>query len=302
MTRHSLMFALIALFAPIPVMAQAPPKAAPDRLDGPPLVTAKAWIVVDGNTGKMLKGGNEAEARPMASTSKIMTAKIVLGLATADPKMLDEVVTFSERAAKTIGSSAGLKAGEKLPVSKLLYGLLLPSGNDAAVALAEHFGPRLGEKSDGDAVEQFVAYMNQMTKKLGLKEMAYKDPNGLSPNNVSSARDLATLACEVMNDERFLAYVATRRHECDVTTPDGAMRKVIWTNTNKLLDIEGFEGVKTGTTTPAGNCLVGSASRRESRLIVVVLGSTSTDGRYVDSRNLFRWGWLQTETKPSGAK
>jgi D-alanyl-D-alanine carboxypeptidase (penicillin-binding protein 5/6) len=83
-----------------------------------------------------------------------------------------------------------------------------------------------------------------------------------------------------------------------VGEPDGGKRKVTWTNTNKLLDVEGYEGVKTGTTTPAGNCLVASAKRGEDRLIVVVLGSASTDGRFVDTRNLFRWAWLERGHKP----
>ena len=294
---------VLALLTPAPVAAQPekapPPKAAPDPLDGPPFVSAKAWVVVDGKTGKPLRGTSEAEARPMASTSKIMTAWIVLGLAAADDKVLDEVVTVSERAAKTPGSAARLTAGEKLPVRDLLYGLLLPSGNDAAVALAEHFGPRLGKAADGDGLQSFVAEMNTRAKALGLKEMSYRDPNGLSRENVSSARDLAELTLEAMKDERFRAYVATRRHECEITGPDGGKRKAAWTNTNRLLDTEGYEGVKTGTTTPAGNCLVASASRGEDRLIVVVLGSTAADGRYVDARNLFRWGWLERGHKPA---
>ena len=294
--------ALLALLLPSHVAAQPdkgpPPKAAADPLDGPPLVTAKAWIVADGKTGKVLRGSAEAEARPMASTSKIMTAWIVLRLAATDAKVLDEVVTYSDRAAKTGGSSARLLAGEKVPVKELLYGLMLPSGNDAAVALAEHFGPRFGEAAEGDGLQRFVAEMNRRTKALGLKEMAYKDPNGLSRDNVSSARDLAALAFEAMKDERFRTYVATRRYECEVVEPGGGKRKVLWTNTNRLLDIEGYEGVKTGTTTPAGNCLVASARRGDDRLIVVVLGSTSADGRYTDSRNLFRWGWVERGHKP----
>ncbi len=260
-------------------------------------MTAKAWVVLDGKTGKVLRGDNEAEARPMASTSKIMTAWVILRLAATDAKVLDEVVTYSERAAKTPGSSAKLLAGEKVPVKDLLYGLLLPSGNDAAVALAEHFGPRFGEAKDGDGLERFVGELNRRAKALGLKEMAFKDPNGLSRDNVSSARDLATLTLEAMKDERFRAYVATRRYDCEVVEPGGGKRKATWINTNKLLDIEGYEGVKTGTTTPAGNCLVGSAKRGEDRLIVVVLGCSAADGRYVDARNLFRWAWLERAKK-----
>jgi D-alanyl-D-alanine carboxypeptidase (penicillin-binding protein 5/6) len=295
---------LLALLVPARAAAQPkpadapPPKAAADPLDGPPFVSAKAWAVADGKTGKVLWGSNEAEARPMASTTKIMTAWIVLQLAAGDAKVLDEVVVYSERAAKTTGSSARLNAGEKVPVRELLYGLMLPSGNDAAVALAEHFGPRLGEAADGDAVERFVAEMNRRAKALGCKELSYRDPNGLSRENVSSARDLVVLAHEAMKDERFRTYVATRRHECEVVEAGGGKRKVTWTNTNKLLDVEGYEGVKTGTTTPAGNCLVASARRGEDRLIVVVLGSTATDGRYVDARNLFRWAWRERGHKP----
>ena len=243
--------ALFVLLTPPPLSAQPEKaKAAPDPLDGPPLVTAKAWVVADGKTGKVLWGRAEAETRPMASTSKIMTAWLVLQLAATDAKVLDEIVVYSERAAKTPGSSAKLNAGEKVPVKDLLYGLLLPSGNDAAVALAEHFGPRFGAAADGDGLQRFVAEMNRRAKKLGLKEMAYKDPNGLSRDNVSSCRDLAALTFEAMKDERFRSFVATRRHECEVVEAGGEKRKVVWTNTNRLLDIEGYEGVKTGTTTP----------------------------------------------------
>jgi serine-type D-Ala-D-Ala carboxypeptidase (penicillin-binding protein 5/6) len=299
--------AVCVLGLPTPAVAQdkgadaAPPKTAADSLDGPPFVSAKAWVIADGKTGKVLWGFNEAEARPMASTSKIMTAWIVLRLAATDATVLDEVITYSERAAKTPGSSARLKAGEKVSVGDLLYGLLLPSGNDAAVALAEHFGPRFGKAADGDGLERFVAEMNRRAKGLGLKELSYRDPNGLSRENVSSARDLAALAREAMKDERFRSYVATRKHQCDVVSSTGEKRAVVWTNTNKLLDIEGYEGVKTGTTTPAGNCLVASGRRGDDRLIVVVLGATTTDGRYQDARNLFRFAWRERGHKPIGA-
>jgi D-alanyl-D-alanine carboxypeptidase (penicillin-binding protein 5/6) len=297
--RAPLAIALLVLASPNSLHAQQKTEPAPapkakakaDALDGPPFVSAKAWVVADAKTGKVLWGFNEKEARPMASTSKIMTAHLVLRLAAAEPKVLDECVVFSERADKTVGSSAELKAGEKLPVRELLYGLMLPSGNDAATALAEHFGCRFGK--EGDAYDRFIAAMNARAKELGLKELSYRDPHGLSRENVSSARDLAALAHAAMKDERFRQYVSTRRHECAVTTPDGGTRKVAWSNTNKLLDVEGYEGVKTGTTTPAGNCLVACGSRGEDRLIVVVLGSTATDGRYVDARNLFRWAWVE---------
>jgi D-alanyl-D-alanine carboxypeptidase len=289
-------FRLLLTLSLIALAGRVVAKDPPDRPDGPPVVTAKAWVVADGATGKVLHGANAAEPRPMASTTKIMTAWIVLRLVADDPKALVQSVTFSERAAKTPGSSSRLQAGEKITVRNLLYGLLLPSGNDAAVALAEHFGPKL-EGDEDDPVGRFVDYMNLQAKSLGLKEMSFADPNGLSRDNRASARDLATLAAVALKDELFRKYVATARHSCTVTAADGKTRDVTWNNTNKLLDIEGYDGVKTGTTTPAGNCLVASARRDGRHLIVVVLGSASTDGRYADARNLFRWAWRE---RPAG--
>ena len=290
--------AALAALTSSPLRAQAPDKKAPaDRLDGPPHVTARAWAVADGKTGKLLGGANEAEPRAIASTTKVMTAWVVLRLAADDPKVLDEVVTFSERADKTPGSSAKLNAGEKLPVKELLYGLLLPSGNDASVALAEHFGPRFGR--DENLVRSFVGEMNRQAKELKLAETTYLDTSGLG-KNLSSARDLLALTRHALKDRRFREYVGTRRREYEVAGPDGAKRTVVWENTNKLLEVEGYDGVKTGTTNAAGCCLIASGRRGSDHLLVVVLGSTSTDGRYADARNLFRWAWRQREREPAG--
>src|SRR4051812_6082149 len=106
--------------------APAQTKAPAESLDGPPLVTAKGWAIVDGKTGKLLWGAKVAEPLPIASTTKIMTARLVLRLAADDPKILDEEMVISERAARTSGSSAKLQAGERYVVRDMLYGLLLP--------------------------------------------------------------------------------------------------------------------------------------------------------------------------------
>jgi D-alanyl-D-alanine carboxypeptidase (penicillin-binding protein 5/6) len=174
----------------IRVAAVDPGAGAPGVVAAPVGIAAKAWAIVDGKTGKPLWGFHEAEARPIASTTKIMTAWIVLQRADKNPKWLDEEIRFSERAAAIRGSSCRLKAGERLPVRELLYGLLLPSGNDAAVALAEHFGPRLqeGEPAKEDGVRLFVAEMNRQAKSLKLAETKFLDPNGLARNE-ASARD-----------------------------------------------------------------------------------------------------------------
>jgi D-alanyl-D-alanine carboxypeptidase (penicillin-binding protein 5/6) len=293
MTHRLLLTALVTALASFPTAGQ-PPKALADGLDGPPIVSAKGWVVADGATGKVLWGNHETEARPIASTTKIMTAFIVLRLAETDPKVLDEVVTFSERAAKTSGSSSKLRAGERLSVRELLYGLLLPSGNDAAVAVAEQFGSRCpaDPQAGDDPVRRFVAEMNRRAKELNLKETTFLDPSGLARNQ-SSPRDLAALTWRATQLPLFREYVGTRRHECTVIGSTGEKRAVTWESTNHLLDIEGYDGVKTGTTTPAGACLVASGQRGKDRLIVVILGSAAGEARYTDARNLFRWAWLQ---------
>ena len=152
--------------APEVVNAAKPEKKPPDPLDGPPFVTVKAWAVVDGKTGELLGGHDESKALDMASTTKMMTALVVLRTAKADADGLDEMVTFTERADKTTGSTSGIRAGERLPVRELMYGLLLPSGNDASVALAEHFGSRLGPPAEGrekdDPLDRFIAEMNRV--------------------------------------------------------------------------------------------------------------------------------------------
>lgn len=278
-----------------------PAKSPQEKLDGPPLVSAKAWGIADGKTGKLLWGSQEALPLTMASTTKIMTAWIVLQLAAADPKLLDEVATISERAAKAGGSTAGLRAGEKFVVRDLLYGLLLPSGNDAAVALGEHCGQRVrGDgKAGDDALVLFVAEMNRRAQSLKLAETKYFDPHG-NGKNQSSARDLLTLAWNAQQNAKFREYVQTRRHQCEATDAKGDKRTVTWENTNRLLAIEGYDGVKTGTTGSAGSCLVSSGRRDGDHLLVVVLGATSNDSRYLDTRNLFRWAWRERGQKPGG--
>jgi D-alanyl-D-alanine carboxypeptidase (penicillin-binding protein 5/6) len=300
-------FALVCLVvargdAQPPAEKPLPPKAPAEKLGGPPVVTAKAWAVADGKTGKVLWGSQESTPLTIASTTKIMTAWIVLALAADDAKVLDEVVTFSEKAAKTGGSSCGLKAGEKLPVRDLLYGLLLPSGNDAATALAEHFGGRFEAEGKADEpLARFVAEMNRKAKGLKMEETKYLDPHGLSKNQ-ASARDLVTLAHTALKNPLFAKYVQTRRHKCEVTDADGKTREVTWNNTNRLLDIEGYDGVKTGTTTAAGSCLVSSGRYESDHLLVVVLGATSNDSRYTDTRNLYLWAWRERGHKPTAPK
>jgi serine-type D-Ala-D-Ala carboxypeptidase (penicillin-binding protein 5/6) len=298
----------LLLIAPAAPSQQQQPPAALVRADDPKAdapavappegIAAKGWAIVDGKTGKLLWGFHEAEARPIASTTKIMTAWIILQRADKDTKWLDEEIRFSERAAATRGSSCRLKLGERLPVRELFYGLLLPSGNDAAVALAEHFGPRLqeGGPAKEDGVKLFVAEMNRQAKDLKLAETKFLDPNGLSRNE-ASPRDLAALTWHAMQNKQFREYVKTKEHACEVLGEGDAKRRVTWKNTNHLLEDTGCDGVKTGTTNAAGACLVASVHQGDDHLIVVVLGSTGGEGRYDDARKLLRWAWEQRKDK-----
>ena len=277
---------------------QSPPEKSPaDALAGPPFVTCRAWAIGDAHSGEIFGGANVSESLDFASTTKMMTAWVVLKLAEKDPTVLDETVTVSHRADETPGSTAELRAGEKLPVRELLYGLLLPSGNDAATALAEHFGDRF-EPADGsdadDPAARFVAEMNRTAASLGMNDTRYANPHGLThKEHRSTVRDLFRLACAMSRDERLRSYVTTRRHVGRLEGPGGYARYVLWKNTNRLLDTEGYLGIKTGTTTAAGACLVSLAEREGQRLVAIVLGSTSSDARYTDTRNLFRWAWLE---------
>jgi D-alanyl-D-alanine carboxypeptidase (penicillin-binding protein 5/6) len=283
-----------------PEPAPLPARRPADAIDGPPTVTARGWAIFDGRTGQRLHGGNDAAALPMASTTKIMTAFIILRLAADNAKVLDEVIVVSEQAARTAGSGARIRTGDRIVVRALLYGLLLPSGNDAATALAQHFGPRLRDrkaKNSSAPLASFVEEMNRQAGRLKLGETRYLDPHGLARNE-TSARDLTTLAHHAMQNAAFRQYVQTRRHRTEITDAKGERRTQTWDNTNKLLDIEGYDGIKTGTTTAAGSCLVASGRRGEDHLLVTVLGCTSNDSRYTDARNLFRWAWRERARRP----
>jgi D-alanyl-D-alanine carboxypeptidase (penicillin-binding protein 5/6) len=286
---------------PAVVNSESFEKQPAERLDGPPVVTCKAWAVADRESGKLLAGFHEDEPRDPASTTKIMTAFLVTSLAESNPAVLDEIVTFSARADETSGSTSDLKAGERLPAGELLYGLLLPSGNDASVALAEHFGKRLATSDDGeapaestesDSYDSFIAAMNRKAAELGMSKTHYENPHGLtSDGHVTTARDMVRLAYAAMQQPEFRRRVSTVQHGVTVDSVSGYRRNVVWRTTNRLLRREGYDGVKTGTTGRAGCCLVSTGERDGRRLIVVALGSTSTDSRYADTRNLYRWAW-----------
>lgn len=272
-----------------------PEKLAMDPLDGPPFVSCKAWVAMDAKTGKVLDGSKQDSPLDFASTTKIMTAWLIAKLAEKEPSVLNESLKYSERADGTIGSSSEVRAGESLTVREALYGLMLPSGNDASVAFAEHFGARLkpsGWDESRDPLDMFVAAMNAEAKLLGLKNTTFRNPHGLThPEHKSTCAELALLARQVLESPVLKDVISCREYRCTVSSDTGYKREVLWRNTNQLLDIDGYLGVKTGTTDAAGACLVSCSQRDGERIIVVVLGASGSAARYSDSRNLHRWIW-----------
>ncbi|XZE42839.1 serine hydrolase [Pirellulaceae bacterium SH467] len=284
----------IAASEPEPVRP-IPEKRSADALDGPPFVSCKAWVAVDAKTGRVLDGSQHDTPLDFASTTKMMTAWLIAKEAEKNPAILEEILTYSERADGTIGSTSDVRAGESLKVREALYGLMLPSGNDASVAFAEHFGERLkpaGWDASRDPLEMFVAAMNQEAQALGMKKTTFKNPHGLThPDHKSTCAELAILASKVIASDVLSGVISCREYRCTVSSAVGYRREVLWRNTNQLLDYEGYLGVKTGTTDAAGACLVSCSERDGERTLVVVLGASGSAARYSDSRNLHRWAW-----------
>ena len=215
---------------------------------------ASSAIVVEVSTGRVLSESNaDAKAYP-ASTTKILTVLVVL-----ETLPLDLVVTVPREAAGVEGSSVYLRAGEKLTVEELLYGLMLRSGNDAAVALA---------LAAGGSVPHFAAMMNERAEKCGAKHSHFVNPHGLHDDeHYTTARDLALITAEAYGNRDFCRIVSTR----SVTVGEGESRRY-FANKNKLLGTYGgANGVKTGFTTKSGRCLVGGAYRGGMQLVSVVL-------------------------------
>jgi len=285
---------IVCLLSASTTLAQ--PRSFSETLTGPPVVTAKSWSVVDAKTGSSFAGLEADVKRDMASTTKVMTALIVIDMIEKDATILDETVTFSRRAAKTEGSAAKIAEKEKILVRHLLYGLMLPSGNDAAAALAEHFGARteaakLAPK-ETDPYALFIVEMNRRAAELGLTKTTFANPHGLTnPTHKSTTNELAKLALVALKKPLFRTVVGAKQYSGPVTTADGKSRTATWTNTNQLLAMTEYYGMKTGTTSAAGSCLIAGGVKEGDDLIVVLLGSSSNEARYADARNLFRWAW-----------
>ncbi len=252
------MAAAVTALSAMPLFAYA--KDMPD-------VGAKAAVVMDADSGEVLFSKNETLRLPMASTTKIMSALVVLS-----QDALDEPFTVDDRAVDTEGSTMGLEKGDKVTLRELCAGMLLPSGNDAANAAAYRVS---------GSIEGFVGLMNERAKELGLSDTHFVTPSGLddyTDAHYSTAADMAKLAAIAIKNEDFTAICS----KSEMSLPVSGKKLY---NTNKLLDsCEGVFGVKTGFTDKAGRCLV-SACERKGRTLVCVTLNDHND--WADHKALF---------------
>ncbi len=230
-------------------------------------ISAQYACVMDAQTGKILYEKNGNETHSMASTTKIMTALLAL-----ENAAFNDIVTVSQNAAGTEGSSIYLSAGEKISMETLLYGLMLESGNDAAIAIAEHIG---------GSVEKFADMMTERAKKAGAAKTAFQNPNGLdAAGHYTTAIDLARITREALFNSHF-TEIASTKHKNYPATETSKGRS--FANHNKLLSTyNGCIGVKTGFTKKTGRCLVSAATRNHTTLICVTLNAPNDWNDHVE--------------------
>ncbi|WP_163969899.1 D-alanyl-D-alanine carboxypeptidase family protein [Oceanobacillus halotolerans] len=235
-----------------------------------PSVSAQNAILMEQNSGRILFEKNPHQQQPIASITKIMTAIVAI-----ESGKWDEEVTVSERAVYTEGSSIYLEEGEKMSLGDLVYGLMLRSGNDAAVAISEHIG---------GSVEGFVYLMNEKAKWIGMDNTNFVNPHGLhDDNHYSTAYDMAVLMRYAMENDIFRKVTETTSYKSD-------KRAYAWQNKNKLLTslYEYCIGGKTGFTRAAGRTLVSAAHKEDMDLIAVTLNDRND---WQDHINMFEWGY-----------
>lgn len=239
-----------------------------------PDINSRAAVVIDRATNTILYGKKETEHRKMASTTKIMTCLLVI-----ENCDLSETIEVSKKSAGTGGSRLGLKTGDKITINDLLYGLMLCSGNDTAVALAEHIG---------GSIEGFAEIMNNRAKELGLENTHFVTPHGLDADeHYTTAYELAKLTNYALNNEIFAKIVGTKTYS---VTINGYPKTI--SNTNELLgNLNGVYGVKTGFTNGANRCLVTACKRNNLDIICVVLGADTKKFRTQDSIKLIEYSF-----------
>jgi len=292
------------------------------KIDPPKDITSKSWVLYNVHTNQIISGKKHHNSREIASLTKIMTCYIAISLSNRFSLNLSEFTIKITRFSSTmIGTSADLLEGDQLRLIDLLHALMLPSGNDAAYAIAESFGcllyydinnkTRLSEISQNhlisvtnelinivDPLRYFLNEMNRTAKELKLYNTSFANPHGLmNRNNKSTASDVAKLACIALKNAIFLQIVNKKLYECTIKNDKYLKnRKKTWFNTNKMLD-KGYIGIKTGITDAAGPCLVTSLklnqNDKEIWAICVILGCRNMEKRWEECEELLKFGIKQ---------
>jgi D-alanyl-D-alanine carboxypeptidase (penicillin-binding protein 5/6) len=274
-------------------VAQTPAPAAPPAVPAvelpvppPPQVAGEAWLVMDFATGQVLAGENEHARHEPASLTKVMASYVVAAEMAAGKIKPTDPVMMSEHAwrtggAGTDGSYSGFEVNQTAPLVEMEKGMVIQSGNDAAIALAEHIA---------GSVDAFAALMNAHAARIGMKNTSFVNPHGLpAENHYSSAYDLALLGRALIRDfPQHYAYNKVREFTVGPITQRNR-NLLLWRDPS-------VDGIKTGHTSGAGYCLMTSAQRDDQRLITVVLGSTGEKQRADDSQALLNWGFRFFET------
>ena len=268
---------LALLLLSIAATASAIPIPAPPQLD------ARSYALLDANSGQMIAAYNQDQHREPASLTKLMTAYVVFHALKDGVIHLDDTAVVSERAWRMGGSRMFAQLGAHISVEDLLQGMIVQSGNDATVALAE----RIGGSEDA-----FVSIMNQYAEKLGMKDTHYVNSSGLTAdrNHYTTARDLAVLSAAIVKEfPEYQHYFMEK---------DFTWNKISQKNRNDLLFSDTtVDGLKTGDTDDAGYCLIASAQRGGMRLISVVMGTKSMKSRAQDAEALLNYGSNFFETR-----
>lgn len=272
--------------AALPQPGQLPPASDALPVPPPPGITGTAWILMDAASGNVLAGENIDTQVAPASITKVMTSYVLAAEMAGGKVRETDQVMMTENAwrsggAGTDGSYSGFEVNQTAPLLEMEKGMVVQSGNDAAIALAEHVA---------GSVDAFAALMNQYAARIGMKNSHFVNPHGLPDEaHLSSARDLAMLGRALIQDHPK-AYSYNKIKEFTVgpiTQPNRNL--LLWRDAS-------VDGIKTGHTSDAGYCLMASAKRGEQRLISVVLGSTSEKQRAQDSQALLNWGFRFFET------
>ena len=250
-------------------------------IPAPPQIAANSWILMDADSGRVLVEHNADERLPPASLTKLMTAYLVERELDRGNIGMDDMVRVSENAWRTGGSKMFIEVDTEVSIRDLLYGIIISSGNDASVAVAEHL-------AGGEA--PFADLMNQHATRLGLHNTNFTNATGLPhPEQYSSARDMALLSRYIINDypEHYAVYAEKYFTYSDIRQPN--RNRLLWRDPT-------VDGLKTGWTTEAGYGLVASAKRDDMRLISVVMGTSSEEARAQETQKLLSYGFRYYET------